>query len=341
MPGALQSVWTLSIALAALSIVSLAVLIGARLMRQHRDKGLLERRKHLSSELIRYALLGGAPPAIPVRTPHERAVALQIALDARTILDEEARARVSDTLRQVSLDASVRRTARHGRVPDRIAALEALQLFPGEATHTALEYAQASRVFRVCLAALRTRVELGDLPDLAAVLKLTERPEGGRALSLFKIVEACVRADIPGALNLLAPDQPPKARIMLLKALGATGSWAAFRDIGQASLDPDPEVRAAALTALRAMAAPAAVSIFTAALGDPDWQVRLKAVEGIGQLGKPEDRSCIAPLLNDPVWWIRFRADEALRRLDGRGPDLRLPHDPPKKRRRSAARTAA
>ena len=65
--------------------------------------------------------------------------------------------------------------------------------------------------------------------------------------------------------------------------------------------------------------------------------MRLKAVEGIGQLGKPEDRASIEALLNDPIWWIRFRADEALRRLDGRGVELRLTFEPPKSRRHRAS----
>ena len=337
MPTALQTVWTLSLALAALSLASLAALVVARIVRQRRDKGLIERRKQLTSEFLRYALSGGELPVVPVRTQHQRAIVIQIALDAFSILDDKARARVTDVLCGASLDVSLRRASRRGRIPRRVAAIEALRLFPGPSTRRSLEYAQASSKFRICLAALRTRVELGDLPDLGTVLKLTERPEGGRSLSLFKIVEACVRADLSVALGYLTPGQAPRARIMLLKALGATGSWAAFRDIANASVDRDPEVRAAALTALRAMAVPAALPIFTAATGDQDWQVRLKAVEGIGQLGKPEDRASIEALLNDPIWWIRFRADEALRRLDGRGAELRLTSEPPKSRRRRAS----
>jgi hypothetical protein len=336
-PGALQIVWTLSFALAALSLVSVAALVGARIFRQQREKGLLEQRKLLTSELLRYALSGGDRPVVSVRTQHQRDVVTQIALDAFSILDDKARARITDVLCSVSLDASLRRDARRGRIPQRIAAIEALRLFPGFATLRSLERAQTSSKFRICLAALRTRIELGDLPRLDTVLKLTERPEGGRSLSLFKIVEACVRADLAIALGHLTAGQPPKARIMLLKAIGATGSWAAFRDIADASIDPDPEVRAAALTALRAMAVPAALPIFSAATQDPDWQVRLKAVEGIGQLGNRGDRASIESLVDDPVWWIRFRADEALHRLDGRGAELRLTHEPPKSRKRRAS----
>jgi len=336
-PVALQIVWTLSIALAALSLACFAALVGARIFRQHRDKGLIERRKDLTSELLRYALSGGERPTVPVRTQHQRDAVTQIALDAFSILDDKTRARITDVLCEVSLDVALRRTARRGGIPRRVAAIEALRLFPGLATRRSLEEAQASPTFRICLAALRTSVELGDPPDLGKTLKLTERPEGGRSLALFKIVEACVRADLPVALRHLTAGQPPEARIMLLKAIGATGSWAAFRDIANASIDPDPEVRAAALTALRAMGAPAALPIFTAATHDPNWQVRLKAVEGIGQLGKCDDRASIESLLNDPVWWIRFRADEALHRLDGRGEELRLTHEPPKSRRRRSS----
>jgi len=338
MHGALQAVWTLSIALAALSSVSMVTLIGARLVRQHRDGGLIVRRKQLSSELLRYALSGGELPVFPVRTRHDRALIVQTALDTSTLLDEEARARVSGVLRSASLDGWLRKSARRGPVPDRIAAIEAMRLFPGAETSRALDTLEASSIFRICIASLRTRVEIGDLPDLASVLKLTERPEGGRSLTLFKIVEACVRADLPGALLLLDRGLPAMARIMMLKALGVSGSWAASRNIASATRDPDPEIRAAAMTALRALGIPAAIPFFVEATHDPDWQVRLKAVEGIGQLGKPEDRASIEPLLNDSVWWIRFRADEALHRLDGRNA-LPLPQDPPKKRKRS--RTSA
>ena len=339
MPGALQLVWTLSIGLAALSSVSMTVLIGARLIRQHRDHGLIERRKRLSSELLRYALSGGEEsggdmPVIPARTRHDRMVAIQTALDISAILDPEARARVSAVLRSASIDAWLRRRARRGPVPDRIAAIEAFQLFPGAETSRALDFAQISRSFRICIAALRARVETGEMPNLADVLRLTERPEGGRSLSLFKIVEACVRANPASALTLLQACSASPARIMVLKALGATGASMAFGDIATAASDPDPEVRAAAITALRALAVPAAMPHFLAATRDPDWQVRLKAVEGIGQLGGPADRASVEPLLNDSIWWIRFRADEALRRLEGRS-DLRLPQDPPSKRKRS------
>ena len=334
MHEALPVVWTSSIGLAVLSLASLAVLIGARLYRQQRDARLGVLRKKTASDLVHYALSGGGLPSIPVRTRHERDTAIKIALDAFGIMDEQARARLTHALSSVALDTCVRQAARRGSTPRRIAALEALRLFPGPATRACLEEAQASPSFRICLAALRTRVELGDLPDLDGVLMLTERPEGGRSLSLFRIVEACVRADLPAALVRLTSAPSPRARIMLLKAIGATGSWAAFRDVAGASLDPDPEVRAAALIALRVMAAPAALAIFAAAIEDPDWQVRLKAVEGIGQLGKPQDRPIVEKLLSDPVWWIRFRADEALRRLDGRAADLRAAHDPPRGRKR-------
>jgi HEAT repeat protein len=315
MPGVLQFAWMFSAALAALSCGVMAALIVARLLRQEYDRTLPDRSIQLTLGFLSYAKGESAAPALRFANRREADFILQTAIDVMRALDDDGRKRLCDLLRRAGLDVYYRRAAQRGRIPQRIAAIEFLRVFPGAETSRVLSQFRRSPVFRICIAALRALVETGDLPDLADTLKLTERAEGGRSLALFKIVAACVAADLPRAAGYLSAGISPNARIMLLKALGASGSWSAFHDVAEASLDPDPEVRAAALTSLRAMGAPAAVPVFVAATHDPDWQVRLKAVEGIGQLGKPPDRESIVPLLNDKIWWIRFRAAEAMRRL--------------------------
>jgi HEAT repeat protein len=305
-----------SAALAALSCGVMAALIVARIAHQEYDRRLPELSIRLTFDMLAYAKGEAPAPSLDIRGRQYADLVMQTALDVAHALEGEALQRLRSLLRGASLDAYYRRAATHGRIPLRVAAIEFLRMFPDAETARVLAGLTHAPAFRICIAALRTLVEIGDLPSLESVLRLTGRAEGGRSLSLFRIVEACVRADLPVALNHLKADLPSRTRIMLLKALGAAGAWAAFRDVGEAALDPDPEVRAAALTALRAMAAPAAVPIFVAATRDPDWQVRLKAVEGIGQLGKPADRPSIEPLLDDSVWWIRFRAAEAMQRLE-------------------------
>ncbi len=325
MPGLLQAVWTLSIVLAALSCGVMTALVVARLVRQQRDRDLPARSIQLTLGLLGYCKGEAGPPRLHTRSRHDCDLVMKTALDVARALEGPALDRLVELMRKASLDAYYRRAAVRGHVPDRVAAVELLRMFRDPETSRILRQLEASPSFRVCAAALRTRIEIGDLPDLASVLKLVELPQGGRSLSLFKIVEACVHANLPVALALLAAGLPREAQVMVLKAVGTSRSPMAFTAITRSANDMDPEVRAASITALRALGAPGIAPWLVAALRDADWRVRLKAVEGLGQYGDAQDRAGIEPLLNDSVWWIRFRAAEALQRLEKAGAVVEAP----------------
>jgi len=316
MPGVLQAVWALSIAMAALSCGVMTALIVARFVRQQRDRDLPARSVQLTLDFLGYGKGGTDLPHLHAGNRHDRDLIMKTALDVSRALDDEGCRRLVRLLRGASLDAYYRRAAVRGHVPDRVAAIELLRLFRDPETVGTLKRLEGSPSFRICVAAFRTRLEIGDSPDLASVLALIERPQGGRSLSLFKIVESCTHANLPIALALLAAGLPREAQVMVLKAIGTSRSSMALTAITRSANDMDPEVRAASITALRALGAPGITPWFVAALHDFDWRVRLKAVEGLGQYGEAKDRASIEPLLNDSVWWIRLRAGEALQRLE-------------------------
>lgn len=315
MSNLLEFIWSLSATLAALSCGVMAALIVARLIRQSRDRRLPALSVRLVLDLLAYSKGEIEAPKLAVRTRHERDLVLKSALDVARALDGASLERLVGLMRSVSLDVHCRRLAVRGHIPDRVAAIENLRLFRDAETASFLQQLQASPHFRICVAGMRTSIEVGRPPDLEAVLKLAERPEGARSLALFKIVEVCVHANLTPALAILAAGLPRESHVMTLKAIGTSRSPLALRAIARSTNDIDPEVRAAAITALRAIGAADIAPYFVAALRDVDWRVRLKAVEGLGQCGAPEDRASIEPLLNDSVWWIRFRAGEALERL--------------------------
>ncbi len=315
MSSVLQAVWSLSFVLATLSFGVMAALIVARLVRQRRDRQLPARSVKLILDLLAYSKGEIDAPHLKTNSRHDRDLILKTALDVARALNGDALQRLVGLMRTASLDVHYRRLAVRGHIPDRVAAIENLRMFRDEETARTLKHLQDSTSFRICVAAMRTSIEIGDPPDLAAVLKLVERPEGARSLALFKIVETCVHANLPVALAFLAAGLPRESQVMTLKAIGTSRSPMAFTAITRSTNDMDPEVRAGAITALRALGAPGTAPWFIAALRDVDWRVRLKAVEGLGQCGGSEDRASIEPLLNDSVWWIRFRAGEALQRV--------------------------
>ena len=316
MLGALQAIWWLSVALAALSCGVLASLIVARLARGKRDRDLPARSVQLTLDLLAHAKGEAPAPRLIVGNRRECDFLMRTAIDVSRALQGEYLDRLRRLLRSACLDVYYRRAAMRGHIPDRVVAVEFLYMFGDPETSCILTRLQTSSTFRICIAALRTGIALGEIPELQTVLNLAERPEGGRSLSLFKVVEASVHANLPIALALLATGQQRDAQVMVLKAIGTSRSPMALTAITRSASDIDPEVRAAAITALRAFGSRMSAPLFITALSDPDWRVRLKAVEGLGQFGEPEDRALIAPLLDDSVWWIRFRAEEAIRQLN-------------------------
>jgi hypothetical protein len=321
----------LSVILAASSCGVMAALVVARLVRQQRDDKLPARSIQLTVDFLAYAKGEIGPPRLRPRSRHDCDLVMMTALDVTRALEGVALERLAGLMRSASLDRYYRRAAVRGQGPGRVAAIEFLRMFRDPETIRILREIGGSSSLRICVAALRTRIEVGDIPDLGVVLKLVEHPRGGRSLSLFKIVEACVHANLPVALALLAAGLPREAQVMVLKAIGTSRSPMALTAITRSANDLDPEVRAASITALRALGAPGSAHWFVAALRDADWRVRLKAVEGLGQHGAAADRASIEPLLNDSVWWIRFRAGEALQRLESAAS---LAEKSPAKRRR-------
>jgi HEAT repeat protein len=315
MASPLAVVWTVAIGLAALSSATMAALILARLRRTLVERKDPERRARITKALIHYALADGETPTFDLRNHRERSLIAEIALDAAAIMRGAARARLVDFLASVGLDRQLRRQARRGRMNERIAALEALRLFPNPQTLKLLQRAEHSHDLRICLAALRALTEVGASPAINELLALAARPDAHKSPALGELIYTCAAANLPDALAAFESKPPREARLMLARALGDTGEIAALASLMDAADDPDPEVRAAVIGALGALGFNDAVPALAAATEDGDWRVRLRAAEALGRLSAGFHAPYIERLLHDEVWWVRHRAEETLRKL--------------------------
>jgi HEAT repeat protein len=231
-----------------------------------------------------------------------------------------AKERLVAFLRSIGLDERLRRQVRRGALRDRLAALEALRLFPDPHTIATLHRAERSRDLRISLTALRTRTEIGAGPDMFGLLELAARPGAGKSQIMHDLVAARAQVNLVEALRALATTRG-LPRALLIRALGETGQREALSPLQVALHNPDPEARAAAAGALGALGFAAAADSLVRATRDVDWRVRLRAAEAIGRLGLCRHASSLEPLLEDRVWWVRFRAEEALRKLYDAGID--------------------
>ena len=176
MSGVLQAVWSLSFVLAALSCGVMAALIVARLIRQRRDYELPARSVKLTLDILAYSKGEINSLHLEANRRSDCDLVLKTALDVAQALEGEPLQRLVGLMRSAALDVYYRRAAVRGHIPDRVAAIEMLRLFGDAETLRSLKQLQDSNSFRICVAAMRTSIEIGEPPDLGAVLKLVERP---------------------------------------------------------------------------------------------------------------------------------------------------------------------
>lgn len=315
MAPALAAIWFVSLALMCGALSVLAALMIARLHRDHVERLRAALRPRLARALMLYA--GGQEEAPNVRVDRkvERDALVDTALDTVQLMQGAARRRLIAYLRALSVDAVLRRQAGGRNVRQRVLAIEALGLFPGEATLAVLHRAEQSKDLRIWLTALRARCLLGAGPDLRGLIEASERTGARRSSAMQELIAERVRSHLSEALAVLRAPMQPLTRALVVRALGDTRSRHALDPLRIALHNPDPAVRAAAAGALGALGFDSAAEPLVRATRDVDWRVRLRAAESIGLLHLWRQAEHLAPLLADPVWWVRYRAEEALKRL--------------------------
>lgn len=314
----MQIIWAVALVLAAGALVWMSALILLRLVHQRRAARELADRRALQAVLLG-AIRGGGDVRLAIQPYAGKGHLLaQTLLDFVTILQGADLETVIETLRDAGVEAVLQEGVDHGRGPCRLACIEALGAFKGEASRPTLRRAAARGSPDVRLAALRSLLQTGaeaPLADIVQRLRDEELPPGGPTADFVRLV---VERD-PGAAVILldeTDDLPPAASAMLLEALGATGAYTAIPTVVDHLTAEQPKVRAAAAVALGMLRHPAAEHSLREAIDDPAPIVRSAAAEAIGAAGLMGLAGALEDHLEDPAWSVRFEAAAALAKLD-------------------------
>lgn len=319
----LMSLWWLSIGMAAVALAWMAALIVARLLRDRREvRRALDRRRVQQAFLD---IMAGSGDAIGrVREVATRArVTAEALLEVLALVRGAERDRLISALAAFGIDDRFRWRLTRGGAAGRIAAAEALSIFPGERNRAALREALGlARSAELRVALMRSLIDLGAPVDLREVIGDLGRRRGAESLLYLPLIARMV-ADDPGqALHLFADEtMSAQGRVVLAEALGRSGDFRAIEPLALTASAPDVELRIASIRGLAALGHPAAEAPVVAGLADPAWTVRAAACEAAGRIGLRSTIPSLAGHLGDPVWWVRFRAGEALAALGAVGRD--------------------
>ena len=320
MEGLLLLWWT-SIGLVVAALVWISALVVGRLFREEKDARRARARDRACDAFM--DVMNGSGDALGRLggVDHRARVMGEAVLELLAMVRGVERERLLEALRSIKMDQRFRRRLFRGGLGGRMVAAESLAHFPGPETVEALNAALArTRHGNLRVALMRSLIELDAAPPLAEVLQDVHRSRGSESLLYLPLMRRLVNGDTRAALRAFGdPATPPKARVILAEALGASGDFRALRPLCIAATAPDIELRIASMRGLAAMGHPAAEPRIMAALRDPVWMVRSAACEAAGRIGLKSAVPLLIIQLSDPVWWVRFRAGEALTALGSTG----------------------
>ena len=318
----LLTLWSASLILAGISILTMLGLVFARLLRDRRAWRQNQLRRELAHRIFRW-LEGELPDEVVLGVAAKNSTLLaSLAGELLGLVRGHDRDRLVAIFERAGLPGYLRRQLRHHRGSNRIAAAEALRDFPGPMTTQALLQSVQRGKGELKIAAALALADLNALPDA----RLLARWLGIGTLAHTRLSIDLFRRIAPSQTEALlaiaeGDDWPELARTVALEGLGSTSNYTLADRIGKIALKSGGNLAAKALQALAELGHPGAGHAVEAGLSSPDVSVRVQAANAAGRIGLSSLAGRLAALLSDDVWWVRFRAAEALIQLGAVGRD--------------------
>ena len=298
----------------------LAGLVLARVFRNRRDARRNADREMLSSAYM--SIMRGADDAAARLEPfqHRSRLLAETLLEVLGLVRGAERERLIESLFAAGVDERLRSRLMRGSRTGRLAAVEALSVFPSAETRAALESLhKTSYDAGIRIATVRALIDIGAPPRARDLIADLEGHSDGDSLLYAPVLRQLAIGAPAEALSALAILELNIAtRAVVIDAVGASGDYRALPTLSRLATAPETVLRMAAMRALGDLAHPASADTVAVALSDEAWDVRAEAATSAGRIGGPALTTELVSLLDDPVWWVRFRAADALSRM-GRG----------------------
>jgi HEAT repeat protein len=312
----LQLIWMSATILAAAALAWMLWLVGARQFKAAEDARRTRDMNMLRRSLV--GLLHHDPEAFrSLRTYPGRTRALAEALiEFAGLVRGADRAALVEKLIDADVERALVRRAQHRGKPGRLAAIEALGLFPPVPGRNILTRATRDPDPDIRLAAWRSIRECGGEIRLRDLLDTGEYDRPHPRLNYVELFrDLAVARPEEAAELLLARALPVALENEVVEALSESGDGAVLPALGQIAADGRGAVRAAALRALGRLGFRPPLSVIAEALDDGEWEVRAEAAATVARCELSDQTEQVARLLADENWWVRHQAAEALARL--------------------------
>lgn len=314
--------WFASLALSAVALLTLVLLITARMITERRDAKLLARRRQLTPLILAEGL-----PDTVLHTQARRHPDLvtDLVVDLIHIVRGGAKSEFMEKAKELGVVQRLHRRLTGGSPRTRLAAAEALGNFDTDQAREWLHDALADPNPDVRLTAAIALALSGAAPP---VRELIERLDIGgieqsrQLVSLFRALADTRPREVRDLI--VNGTVPPTIRTLMIEALPASGDYALVDVIASLAreLPEDSPELPAYLGALANFGHPRAAEAIEKGLASASWPTRAVAARAAGSIGLLAHIDRLGALLGDSAWWVRFRAAEALAKLGSPGEEL-------------------
>ena len=314
----LLALWTISLVMAAVSLLVLATLVIHRLL----SSRVRQRRNQRRDEMMTALFL--ASEDHPQSVGALKSLAKSPKAISQALLEYATLVRGSDldlavtALQQAGAEKIVLRAARKGEKKYRQMAAEALAYFRSadcrQTLKTLVEGRKTPPDVRVSCA--RSLIFIGEDLELSVLLHPFQTDAFQAPLELAAVFRS-IAQNRPALLieRIEEASDSVYLRCMMIEALARTDVYDALPLLENLTSDSSPRIRQSALQALGLLELPIAPETVTKALADPEAQVRAATADAIGRIGLSEHADQLVALLDDPQWSVRFSSANALAAL--------------------------
>lgn len=311
--------WTISVAMSAVSIMVMCGLIVARVVSLKGSEIAVSAEKELTARLIKFTVEGDEEKMLSILKSTKPMTVIRVAFDFMQMVRGEEAEKVRSLLQLSGLPDYIRGQLYSSKVSMRVHAAELLQFFPAPSTRTSLSRALRDRNPEVRLAAAIGLLKLGYQYRLRDLLELV----GPTAQYSARVFEMFNNAPARAYSELLKISVDPRmddfVRSEAIRAMATKGDLSFLAALKKLSTDSSPVVAAAALEALGRLGHPAVISEIRRALRSDVWELRAAAAEAMGRAGFSALAHELGGLLHDPEWVVQYAAARALARLGAEG----------------------
>jgi len=295
-------------ALTLLLIVQVVLMRVMLIYREKRKSRFLE----VWRPLMVQSLSGNVQHCPPVLKA-DAAVLLNLWNHFQQSLRGEAKERLNQLARDVSLDMLALNLLRSRRMAEQLLAMMTLGHLRNKSAWRALSDLLEDGSPIVSLAAARALMQIdasAAVDVFMPLLVVREDWPSARIASILKEAGASVISEPLADLIRHAPAEQLPRLIHFLDLAYSEVSSRLVREILETT--DDPQVIAACL---RAMSDSRDLDLARKQLQHLEWPVRVHAAAALGRMGSDVDRQRLVRLLEDPQWWVRYRAAQALSQL--------------------------